>query len=201
MPKAVSAKKVKAARASPMEATVTPPAPVVAKAKKPRQSSFITSKNHALPTVTVSQQELNNLALLSQSNRNRHEASFNCLFTRQNKFGGWEFQLTDGIYESLMEIVTSDMEFNVDEEGASCCLSKDDYTGHWRLRAKLSKKYLAEHPRDSVPIPADGSIVNVTGAFETSKVKGKDCCYFQIDGILQVVASGSTSEVSEEDEE
>lgn len=197
--------KTKTPRPSPVETTTASSSSSVTKVKKPRQSSFINSKNHKLPTLKVSPQELANLTQLTVSNRNRHETSFNCLFTRQNKFGGWEFQLTDGVYESLMDIITSDMDYDLEVEGATCCVSKDDYTGHWRLRAKLSKAYLANQSRDSVPIPEDNSIVNVIGAFETGKVKGNPTCYFQIDGIQQIVAekskSGSQVEATEEDDE
>lgn len=206
MPKASKAKTV---RASPVaEAPVAKTPKVTAsvsepRVKKPRKSSFINSTNHRLPTVVVSPQELQNLAALQTRDTNRQAVDINCLFTRQNKFGGWEFQLTDGVYESLMDVIMETMEF--DAEAGNCCITKDDYTGHWRLRGKLSKAYTSRYTdTTSIPVPKENSIVHLVGGLETSKMKGKDICYFQIDSISQVIAGdapASTIEEVSEDEE
>jgi hypothetical protein len=200
MPKVTKTPKVKAPRPSPVTPTVGKAVFVSKtqekKVSKPRKPpAMIISSNHDLPTVVAGVDELSNLQALRTLVRDRHPVEINALFTRQNKFGGLELQLTDEVHDALMDIIVGDMEFDVDAN--KCCVEKDPYTGHWRLRAKFSKAYLSQFTDPSqIPIPEDDTIVHVNGALESGKMNGKDICYFQIDSISKIV-SGDESEDEE----
>lgn len=158
---------------------------------KPRKPSMIVSDNHDLPTVAVDADVMEDLKSLKtrRANENSYAVSFNALFNRQNKFGGWEFSISDSENETLQEVIKDQLDF-VGGENTNSCISLNDYTGHYQIRGKLSKAYKdSADGEKAIPIPENGSIVSVTGRLETSKIKGKETCYLQIDNMELVVSA------------
>jgi hypothetical protein len=152
---------------------------------------MIISDNHDLPTVEVDSDVLENLQSLKtrKPNENSQQVTFNALFNRQNKFGGWEFSITDSENEMLREVITDQLEFE-GGLGTNSCISLNEYSGHYQIRGKLSKAYKeAADSEKAIPIPENGSLVIVTGRLETSKIKGKETCYLQIDNIELAVSA------------
>lgn len=158
---------------------------------KPRKSPVVVSSNHELPTTTVSASTLEELQSLKARKPNElsEQVAFNALFNRQNKFGGWEFTISDGENDALQEVIHDSLGFE-GGENTNTCITLNEYNGHYQIRGKLSQAYKAsaEDGKD-IPVPVDGSIVSVTGRLEVSKIKGKTTCYLQIDNIEEVVSA------------
>ncbi len=190
-PKAVKPKKV--------EKTEREAKPKVVKERKP---TVITSTNHKLPTVTASADMETLMALKQIAGGKGTDIDFNGHFRRQNKFGGFEFSITQDVYNAMVDDAT-EMGFVMGKDPLTTnyCIAMDDYTGHYRVRARLSKSYIKQHGgEDKVPIPEDDTLVHVEGRLCCGKVMGKDTLFFQISNMSKIAEEGNPkSETSDND--
>lgn len=182
------------------------------KVVKERKQTVITSTNHKLPTVeaTADLETLQELKKIAGGKGT--DVDFNGYFRRQNKFGGFEFSITQDVYNAMVDDATEmGVVMGKDPKEASYCIGLDDYTGHYSVKARLSKDYIQQHGgADKVPVPEDQTLVHVEGRLCCGKVMGKDALFFQISNLSKIAEEGNpksekspsdTTDNSDSDEE
>lgn len=170
------------------------------KVVKERKPTVITSTNHKLPTVEATADLETLMQLKKIAGGKGTDVDFNGYFRRQNKFGGFEFSITQDVYNALVDDAAG-LEFPMGQENANYCIGLDSYTGHYSLKARLSKAYIKQHGgEDKVPVPEDETLVHVEGRLCCGKVMGKDSLFFQISNMSKITdGRNPKSETSDND--
>lgn len=166
MPKVTKVAKASEARTSPV------------KVVKPKKPATVVSTNNKLPTITVDPAKLEALSALSKFKETggSEAVEFDAFFVRQDKFGRFQFNLTEDEFNNLTHVVENDLEYT----GTKSCLLADSYSGHNQIMGKLAKEYIEAAAGGQVPIPADKTNVHVEGVIKTALMRGDPLCFFQI---------------------